>query len=412
MYSPIITNITVSNFTVVLSDESSISCKPCLRLFNIHTDVMNPVCKKRVFMVNFYCGDFNIQGAYRMKKTGIIIFLICMCVLCITACSGKSTATSDAPPPISPFEPLTEIKEDRSDVYLIVKVVDSSYWQGIINGVRDAGVARECNVYCGGTTIETDWPGQHNLIEEALLRGADAIILSPDDSVELVPDIERIHNAGIPIILIDTAANTESFDFCYMTDNLLAGQRAASEMIRQLLNTGHDRDSELSVGIMIGTAASQTINERLAGFYKYWTENAPRKWKILSDIMNCKGDMDYGHELAVDFLKNHPDVAGLYSTNNGPTKVVCSVIKEEFRPEIVIVGFDYSDEMKELIESPGYNASTMLQRQYDMGSRAVDMALQILNGTTPPIKFVDTGIVTVNRDTLSDPGIVEVLNRN
>ncbi|MCR5508232.1 MAG: substrate-binding domain-containing protein [Lachnospiraceae bacterium] len=348
-----------------------------------------------------------------MKRKTAYILLICLTFLCITlcpACSGKKD--NNAPLPISHFEPLNEIKAGRKNVYLIIKVMDSSYWKVIVNGARDAGEVLDCNIYYGGTTIETDWEGQQVLINEALESKADAMIIAPDDSIELAADINRIHDLGKPVVLIDTAANTNSFDICYMTDNLLAGQQAAAEMLNQLKRTGHDTEAVLSVGIMVGSAKSQTINERLAGFYKYWTENAPEKWTIISDIMNCNGKVDLGFDLARDFLKQHPETAGLYGTNNGPTRAICGVVKEQSRTDLVVVGFDYSDEMKELIELPEYPASTMLQRQYDMGNLAVGSVMDLLNGDTPPLKFVDTGVVTVNTDTLSDPEVTEVLERN
>lgn len=343
----------------------------------------------------------------------IIILFFIPAVLSVSGCSARSgSAGSDDAHPLSPFEPVTEIKEGRKDIYLIIKVVDSSYWQVIIKGVRDAGEANDCNIYCGGTTIETDWKGQRELINEAIDRHADAILLSPDDSVELAPDIEKVQDLGIPVILIDTAANTESYAKCYMTDNLLAGQKAASEMIKQLKMAGYLSDDELKVGIMVGSATSQTINERLAGFYKYWTDNASSKWSIIPDIMNCNGKIDDGIELAEDFLKQHPDVCGLYSTNNSPTRAICTVVKNEERKDLVIVGFDYSDEIKELIDTPQYHASTMLQRQYDMGSRGVETAMQILGGNNPSVKFEDTGVVTVNSMNISDPEVMEVLANN
>ncbi len=39
-------------------------------------------------------------------------------------------------------------------------------------------------------------------------------------------------------------------------------------------------------------------------------------------------------------------------------------------------------------------------------------ALDLLNHKQPDIKFEDTGIVTVNSDTLTDPDVVEVLKHN
>lgn len=348
-----------------------------------------------------------------MRKFCLLFILILIPVFSLMGCrtggNGPDTPISQE---ISHFEPVTDITDGRKDIYLIIKVMDSSYWNVIVEGVKAAGVEYDCNIYCGGTFNETDWPNQRILIEEAVDRGADALILAPDDSVELAPDIDRVHNLGIPVILIDTAANTESFDICYMTDNLYAGHNAAKEMLSRLHAAGFSNYDDVSVGIMVGAANSQTINERLAGFYQYWSNNAPGKWSIISDIMNCNGNVDTGHELVKEFLEKYPDVKGLYGTNNGPTRAICRVIGENKRTDITVVGFDFSDEIRDLIMSPDHRASTILQRQYEMGYHGVISALEIMDKVTPPVRFVDTGVVTVNKETLNSPEVEEVLRQN
>lgn len=354
----------------------------------------------------------SFTGEYEMKKIfSLIVMCVCLCSLFFCSSCGDQKENG-GPYPITQFEPLTDIREGRPDIYLIIKVMDSSYWKVIVNGAKDAGEYYDCNIYYGGTNNETDWQGQRTLIEEAVYRNADAIILSPDDSITLVPDIESIHDKGIPIALVDTAVNSEKYDICYMTDNLLAGQIAAREMLRQLHELDHDENEEASIGIMVGTAASQTINERLAGFYQYWSNNAPEKWVIVSDIMNCNGNIDNGGKLADDFLKKNPGIDGLYGTNNGPTRLLCRAVTDHDLKDTIVVGFDYSDEMKNLIENSDYRASTILQRQYDMSYKAVDTLMQLLDGKTPSVKFEDTGVVIVNRDVLTDPDVVEVLKHN
>ncbi|MBR4175178.1 MAG: substrate-binding domain-containing protein [Lachnospiraceae bacterium] len=348
-----------------------------------------------------------------MRTKIFSIIIIILSALCICACSQPAQKDkADSAPAITHCEPLTEIKDGRKNIYLIVKVIDSNYWQVIINGAKAAGEELDCNVYYCGTNIETDWKGQHLLVDEVLAKNPDAVILAPNDSVELASDIDKVHAMGIPIVLIDTAANTESFDICYMTDNLLAGQNAAEEMISQLRQAGYSGNDNVSVGILVGYAQSMTINERLAGFYQYWSNHAPEKWIVISDIMNCNGDFELGKKITAEFLIQHPELNGLYGTNNTPARALGATIKKENRTDITVVAFDYSDEIKTLVESPDYRVSTILQRQYDMGYSAVQSTLDILDGNTPSIKFKDTGVVTVNKDTLSDPLIQEVIEHN
>lgn len=353
----------------------------------------------------------------RLILITILIFSLTLFLGCssstndsVTNDASNSTTNSDIQEPI-PFQPLTAIKEDQPNIYLIVKVIDSNYWQRILHGARDAGNELGCNIYYSGTEIETQWEIQHELLNMAVSEGADAIILGPDDSTKLAPDIEEIHNKGIPVFLVDTIVNSSSYDVCYMTDNLQAGHQSAEEMISQLYNTGYKDTDEISVAIVVGTATSQTISERISGFYQYWTSNAPANWTIIPEISICQANSDLAYEMTNDVLANYSSVAGIFSTNNTPTKGVCLAINDANRTDIAIVGFDYSDEIASLINSNEYHVSTMLQQEYNMSYLSVETAVKLLNGEEPELKYVDTGIIAVNYDCIDSPEIQALLNK-
>lgn len=347
-----------------------------------------------------------------MKKLKIVIIL-CIMLLPFCSCSkSEDQSKVEQEKTIPEFTPITEIVEGRRDIYLITKVLDSNYWDTVVKGAKDAGEDLNCNVYFSGTYNEMDWQNQEILLDKCVSQGADAIILAPDDSIELSSKIEEIYAKNIPIILVDTAANTNSYDICYMTDNLLAGNKAAEEMLNQFYKSGLSENDDASVGILVGSSTSQTINERLAGFYQYWTNNAPEKWKIISDIKNCNGDITLGGEYVKNLLNENESIRGLFATNNGPTKALAQAVVDNHAENVIIVGFDYSDEIKSLIESSKFHASTILQKQYNMSYKGVQTALELLDGSTIDVRFEDTGVVIVNHDNYTDPDVQSVIENN
>ena len=347
-------------------------------------------------------------------KRKLIINLIVIFALLLCGCgSGKNEEkATEINMTISEFVPVTAVEDGRPDIYLIVKVLDSKYWQTIVSGTRDAGEKYGCNVYYAGTNTPEYWQGQEELIDTALDSGADAILLAPNDSTALATKVEEVYNSNIPIVLLDTVVNTESFDLCYMTENSLAGQKAAEEMLSQLKKANHSEGEKLSVGIMVGSDKSQTINERLAGFFQYWTAHAPANWEINTDLMNCNSEKEKGEEKLQNFLAANENIAGLYATNNSPSQAVASVVLKNELKNMVVVGFDYSDEIKELVGNPEYRVSTMLQRQYDMGYRGLQAALDLLNGENLIGKFEDTGVVAVNNENMDEAEIAELIMQN
>ncbi|MGN0687030.1 MAG: substrate-binding domain-containing protein [Oscillospiraceae bacterium] len=342
----------------------------------------------------------------RLAALALSLALGCA-VLC--GCNG-SEAPDTRETPV--FTAANETVQGRKNIYLIVKNVDSSYWQVIMQAVADSGTDHDCNIFSSGTHSEMDWDIQERLIDDAVAAGADMIIFAPNDSVKLSKKVSEVYNSGIPIVLVDTVVNTEDYNICYMTDNLSAGQYAAREMIERFREAGIREDEAASVAIQVGSFHSQTISERLAGFCQYWIKNAPESWKIIDEVKSNDGSVDRAVTCAEEFLDRYEDIRGVFGCNNGSTVGFARTIKARGRTDIAIVGFDYSDEMRELIADDRYNAATMLQKQYYMGYKAVETALAIGNGEEMTVKFVDTGIAVVNRHTVDDAEVIEILSHN
>ena len=345
-----------------------------------------------------------------MKRIAAVLMSVILC-LSLLGCA-KNTDEEQNIKPAPDFVSLNEVIEGRKNIYLIVKILEnSSYWQVIIDGAKDGGDYYGCNVYYSGSYVETDWESQEKLLDAAAAAGADAIMLAPNDSVILSEKIDEIYNKGIPVVLIDTITNTDNYDVCYMTDNLMAGQNAAEEMISLLRKNGTSDSDSIQIGIQVGATSSLTIIERLAGFFQYWSKNAPTSWEVIPNIKCNEGSVDKAVECAEELLE-YPNLKGVFGTNNGSTIGFAKVIKEQERKDIALVGFDYSDEIAELINNDEYIVSTILQKQYNMGYTGVESALGLANGQKMPVKFADMGVVVVNKDTINQAEVQEALIHN
>lgn len=340
----------------------------------------------------------------KMFKIGIVIASFFMI---ITGCTQNQI--NDKVERTKDFVAITDIEEDRYDIYVIVKSMTGSYWEELLEGTKQAGIDNKCNIYAAGSTLETEWELQEAYIELAVEKGADAIILSPDNSEMLVSAVEKVHNLGIPIIMIDTMINCDYYDICYMTDNLFAGENAAREMLHMLKKQGHSENDEVNVAIELGGKSSQSINERLAGFYKYWTNYAPDTWHIIDEIKLNNGDEALAVELSEEILEQYSYVDGVFGVDNASTMGLASDLLKHNKHDVVMVGFDYSPEVLKIIDDDNYNASVILQRQYEMGYKGVESACLLLRGENVDLKFVDTGCVVLNKDTRYSEEILEII---
>jgi len=326
----------------------------------------------------------------------------------VCSCSEKKTLP-DTDKALPEFVPITEIQKGKENIYLIVKDLDDQYWKVLSRGAAFSGNELEVNVYMSGSADETEIEQQVKLVEKAVSEGADAVIIAPDDAVKLSDCVTAVHEKGIPVVLADTMVNCQDYDVCFMTDNMVAGSEAASTMLDELHSKGISEESSVNVAILTGAVTVPSLSERIAGFCGYWAEHAPEKWKVIDDV--CMSD-DYD-DAVKDIEKlftRHTDINGIFAANYFTAAGFADYIRSAGRNDVVLVNFDFPEEIGELMHDESFSVSSVIQKNYDMGYQAVKACVGLCRGETPESKFVDTGIVTINRETRNTPQVQEIFS--
>lgn len=344
-----------------------------------------------------------------MKK-GFASMLAVMLACSLTGCAIMQEQPAEPEQETGAYEQFSEkLDNGKADIYLITKGYGSLYWDTLREGAQDAAKDCDCNLYVAGTPSEAYPEYLADLMLEAVDAQADAVIVSPADVPQIKEAAAAVKKAGIPLIFVDTILNNSDYDVCYATDNMQAGRMAAKEVIKLLHQRGRHDTETLTVGIDISVAESQTILERLAGFQEYWSNYAPKSWKVLGDIKINNGNIDLAEEQGYEFMDSSTELAALVGLNNGSTVGLARSIMGRENKKMVLVGFDYSDEMKEMITGEEYLAASIVQRQYDMGYGSVEQAVKLAAGTAVEYRYVDTGVQQVDGDNVDSPYIQEIL---
>ena len=344
-----------------------------------------------------------------MKK-GCAFILAAVLACSLTGCALLQEQQAEAEQETAAYEEFSEkLDNGKADIYLITKGYGSQYWDTLREGARDAAKDNDCNLYVAGTPSEAYTAGIAQLMQDAVDAQADAVIVSPLDVPEITEAAEHIKKAGIPLIFVDTILNNGDYDVCYATDNMQAGRMAAKEMLKLLHQRGRHDTESLMIGIDIGVAESQTILERLAGFQEYWSNYAPKSWKVMDEIKINNGDIDLAEKQGRELMDSNAELAGLVGLNNGSTVGLARSIMSRENKKMVLVGFDYSDEMQKLITDSEYLAASIVQRQYDMGYGSVEQAVELARGAAVEYRYVDTGVQQVDHDNVDSPYIQEIL---
>ncbi|MCL1855419.1 MAG: substrate-binding domain-containing protein [Clostridia bacterium] len=294
----------------------------------------------------------------------------------------------------------TAFAEQGGDVNIVVilKALGNAYWAVLQAGAEKAADDLGCNITIMGIPNEVDIEQQVAMLQNAVSSKADAIVIAVADSKAEANEVSQAFQSGIPIVLVDTMAQTEDYNAALLTNNIEAGKLAAAQLIGKLGNKIAETDSA-EIAMQIGSTGSQTIIQRMEGFQEYWAANAPEAWVLLADDIKVNdGDITKAVQFGHDFLTAYPNLKGFFSPNNGSTVGFATALIESNRTDISMVGFDFSPEMQTIVRDENFNVATMLQRQYLMGYDGVRIAFELANGGTVDVKDIDTGVLAVDID--------------
>lgn len=345
----------------------------------------------------------RIKKAFLPVTLGLLAFMVMQGGCALPGNSGQDTTTqAAADTDESAVVDYTCIANQGSQekIYVILKNYHGDYWKKVIQGVTKAAEQIDEAVYLGGIDNETDVSGQISLIEKAQQQGADGILLAPANSNALVESCQKIKDQNISLVLIDSSINSDAYDTCYMTGNMEAGQIAAREMLSMLSEQGNTDKDSLEVGILLSSDSSQAMVNRVSGFLEYWAKYAPEKWTINQDIRLNGGDMENAQADVSELLRNNRQIKGLYGCNNTSTKGIAAFLMRADRKDIVMAGFDLAEETASLIRDPDYHGITLLQKQEQMAYKGMLSLDQQIRGEKPEQKYIDTGVLLVDRDYL------------
>src|SRR5690606_34409276 len=82
--------------------------------------------------------------------------------------------------------------------------------------------------------------GQISVVQNFVTQQVDGIVLAPLDSQGMIGPVSEAVEAGIPVVIFDSALDDDSLIVSYVaTDNFRGGQLAAEEMAKRLDGKGN-----------------------------------------------------------------------------------------------------------------------------------------------------------------------------
>lgn len=306
----------------------------------------------------------------------LIVVLICSCIVLNISCTRS--------------EKLNSYNENTIEV--IVKMKDSDYWQTARLGAEAAGKEFGIDVTFDAPDNEGDIDTQIQMINDAISRKVNAIVLAACDYEKLVNVTEKAINAGIPVVIIDSALDSSKVSSFIATDNVEAGKMLGNQLLKIV-------GSKCNVAIMNFVKGSAPADQREAGFLQV-IKNYPDI--NIVDKEYCSSDSKLAEELTKKILARHADINAIVAFNAPSAIGVGNTIEKlNLQNKIKIIGFDSFPEEVGMMEDNVIQA-TVVQNPYAMGYLGVKYALDVLNKKSVP-KYVDTHSIEIDKNNMYTP---------
>ena len=151
-------------------------------------------------------------------------------------------------------------KQKKYRIIVIPKGTTHVFWQSVHYGVNQAAEALgNVEVVWLAPTKEDDRIEQIQLVQRAVAAKMDGIVIAPLDSQALAQPVEEAVDAGVPVLIMDSALNSEKPIAYVATDNYHGGVLGA-ERLAQLLN------EQGRIILMRYAPNSEATEQREAGF--------------------------------------------------------------------------------------------------------------------------------------------------
>jgi len=282
---------------------------------------------------------------------------------------------------------------DKPYIALISKGFQHQFWQAVKQGAEQAGKDFDVNVTFEGPDGEGAVDRQLDMISTALSKHPSALGIAAIDSQATVPLLQQFKDAGIPVIAFDSGVASDIPITSASTDNLASAGLAADKMADLIGGEGE-------IAIVSFDQTSQTGIERRDGFVAQIKAKYPKI--TIVDIEYGGGDHLQSAEITKAILQAHPNLKGIFGTNEGAA-IGVAIGKKEAKSNIVVVGYDSGADQIAAIKD-GTIAGSITQNPVGIGYETVKAAVAAIKGEKVPA-HIDTGFYWYDKTNLDDPKI-------
>lgn len=280
----------------------------------------------------------------------------------------------------------------------IVKTINSDYWAIVLAAAKKAAKDMGVQELKGtGADAESNIAGEVSLLENAVVQKPDFIVFAPTDKTALDTTIAKAYNAGIKVILIDSAATTNKYQSFLSTDNHAAGMLCADALAASIKK----KTGKVSGQVAYATFQSNvgSLGQRDQGFL-----DGLKKYPGLKLVAHKDAGGDQSTKpvsIAADTVTAFPNLVGYFADNLYTLVGAVTAFREKHvsPKKMSLVGFDSNQQLVNDLKA-GTVDGILLQDPYMMGYGGVLYGILASAGVKTPT-FLDTGATVATRENMN-----------
>jgi ribose transport system substrate-binding protein len=286
----------------------------------------------------------------------------------------------------------------RHVIAVIPKLTNTVYWQSVLAGAQAAGKDYGYEIIWDGPDRETNSIRQIQIVDDAIARQVEGVVIAPVDRTALVPSVDKLAELNIPCVIVDSGLDAVRFLSFASTDNYQGGVLAAESLGKALGGKGN-------VLVVRHIAGSHATIKRLNGFSETLSNEFPGIKIVESE--SGQDTAEIAKKVTGEMLQRHPDVQGLFACNVDVSVGALEALQAAKRIDIKMVAFDPAQSLLAGLRS-GEVAAIIVQDPYKMGYEGVKVVALHNKGQTSP-RLIDTGVAVVTSENLTEPKILRLL---
>ncbi|MGN0183888.1 MAG: sugar ABC transporter substrate-binding protein [Aristaeellaceae bacterium] len=231
---------------------------------------------------------------------------------------------------------------------------------------------------------------QISQIEDLISRGVVAMFVNPVDRDGIIPALDKLQEAGIPMFGFDTEVAEMSYLVSYAgSDNYNAGYVCGVDLCEKLPEGGPI--------IVLDSPTMQSVVDRTNGFLD---AIEGKGFEVVSQI-DCMGNQEQGNLNGTDALTAHPDAVAIFGGND-PTALGAYAAAEAAGSSALIYGVDGSPDIKALI-AEGKVTGTGAQSPLSIGKTIAEVYYKWVAGEEVEARYpIETFMI--NADNVAEFG--------